>query len=133
MKSLGADEIIDYSVHDFTANGQQYDVVLDAVGKSSFFKSRKILEPHGIYASTELGFMMQNIFLSLLTPLLGGKKVMFPIPKAIKEDIIFFKEIIEAGKYSAVIDRTYNLEQMIEAAAYVETGEKTGNVVIVIR
>jgi len=90
MKSLGADDVIDYSVNDFTASGQQYDVVLDAVGKSSFFKSRKILGPHGIYASTELGFMMQNIFLSLLTPLFGGKKVMFPIPKATKEGIIIF-------------------------------------------
>ncbi len=130
MKSLGADDVIDYTKEDFTKNGKMYDVVMDAVGKSSFFRCKKLLKPGGIYFSTELGFLSQNIFLALLTPVTGGKKVMFPIPKDSKEDIIFFKELIEAGKYKPAIDRRYRLEQIVEAHKYVETGQKIGNVVI---
>ena len=132
VKSLGADEVIDYTKEDFTENGQIYDVVFDAVGKSSFFRCKKLLKPGGIYFSTDLGFLSQNIFLALLTPIIGGKKVMFSIPKGSKEEIVFLKELIEAGKYKAVIDRRYPLEQIIEATRYVETGQKTGNVVITL-
>ncbi len=139
VKSLGADEVIDYTKEDFTKNGKLYDVVIDAVGKSSFFRCKKILKPGGVYFSTELGYLAQNIFLALLTPIFSilpgrqsGKKVKFPIPKDSKEDIVFFKELIEAGKYKAVIDRSYTLEKIVEAAKYVETGQKTGNVVITI-
>jgi NADPH:quinone reductase-like Zn-dependent oxidoreductase len=132
IKSLGADFVIDYTIEDFTENGELYDVVLDVVGKSSFFRCKKILKPGGLYFSSELGYLSQNIFLALLTPLFGGKKVLFPIPKDRKEDIQFFRELIEAGKYKAVIDRTYRLEQIVEATKYVETGQKTGNVVIEI-
>ena len=132
LKSLGADEVIDYIKEDFTQNRQQYDVVIDAVGKSSYFRCRKILKPKGIYISTELGYLSQNIFLALLTPLFGGKKVFFPIPKDTKEDIVFLKELMETGKYKAVIDRIYPFEQLVEATRYVETGEKIGNVVITV-
>jgi NADPH:quinone reductase-like Zn-dependent oxidoreductase len=130
VKSLGATFVIDYTKVDFTKNGQIYDAVFDAVGKSSYFRCKKLLKPGGIYFSTELGFLAQNIFLALLAPIIRGKKVMFPIPKDCKEDIIFFKELIEAGKYKAVIDRIYPLEQIAEAHRYVEKGQKTGNVVI---
>ena len=132
LKSLGADDVIDYTKEEFTENGKSYDVVIDAVGKSSFFRCRKILKPKGIYFSTELGYLSQNIFLALLTPLFGGKKVLFPIPKDTKEDIVFIKDLMEAGKYKAVIDRTYPFEQIVEATRYVETGQKVGNVVITI-
>jgi NADPH:quinone reductase-like Zn-dependent oxidoreductase len=139
VKSLGAHDVIDYTKEDFTKNGKLYDVVLDAVGKSSFFRCKKILKPGGVYFSTELGYLSQNIFLALLTPLFGilpgrqkGKKVKFPIPKDSTEDIVFFKELIEAGKYKAVIDRCYTLEEIAEAAKYVETGQKSGNVVITV-
>ena len=132
VKALGATEVIDYTKEDFTANGQKYDVVFDAVGKSSFFRCKQLLKTGGIYFSTDLGFLSQNIFLALLTPIMGGKKVMFPIPKDRKEDIIFLKELIEGGKYKAVIDRRYPLEQIVEATRYVETGQKTGNVVITL-
>ncbi len=132
LKSLGADKVIDYTKKDFTEIKQKYDVVIDAVGKSSFFRCRKILKPTGIYVSTELGDWSQNIFLALLTPLFGGRKVLFPIPKDTKEDIEFIKELMVKGKYKAVIDRIYPFEQLIEATRYVETGEKVGNVVITI-
>lgn len=132
VRSLGADETIDYTKEDFTNNGQLYDVVLDAVGKSSFFRCKKLLKPKGIYISTELGYLGQNIFLALLTPIMGGKQVKFPIPKDCKEDIILFKELIEAGEYKAVIDKIYPLEQIIEAVKYVESGQKIGNVVITL-
>src|SRR3989339_111565 len=132
VKSLGANEVIDYTKEDFTKSGQLYDVVFDAVGKSSFFRCKKLLKPGGIYFSTDLGFLSQNIFLVLLTSIIGGKKVLFPIPKVSKEDIVFFKELIEKGKYRAVIDRSYRLEDIVEATKYVETGQKTGNVVITL-
>lgn len=133
VKSLGANKVIDYTKEDFTNCGELFDVVFDSVGKSSFGKCKKILKSKGIYISSELGYMSQNIYYALCTPLFGGKKVLFPIPVDKKEDIIFFKELIEAGKYKAIIDRTYPLEQIIEATKYVETGEKTGNVVITIK
>lgn len=132
VKSLGADEAIDYTQQDFTNTETLYDVILDAVGKSTFFKCKKILKPGGVYFSTELGPGWQNVFLPLITPLLGSKRVKFPIPTDSQKDILFFKELIETGKYKAVIDRKYSLEQIIEATRYVETGQKTGNVVITI-
>ncbi len=130
VKSLGANKIIDYTKEDFTKSEEVYDVVLDAVGKSTFFKCKHLLKPKGVYFSTELGPYSQNPFLALITPLFGGRKVKFPIPTDSKADIIFFRELIEGGHFKAVIDRTYSLEQIIEATTYVETGQKTGNVVI---
>lgn len=132
IKFLGADEVIDYTKEDFTKCGQTFDVVLDCVGKSSFFRCKKILKPGGVYFSTELGYLSQNIFLALITPLLGGKKVKFPIPTDSQKDIEFFKDLIEAGNYKAVIDRTYPLEHIVEATKYVELAQKTGNVVITV-
>jgi NADPH:quinone reductase-like Zn-dependent oxidoreductase len=130
VKSLGADKVIDYTKEDFTKSDQDYDFVFDAVGKSSFGACKKMLKPHGIYCSTELGFLDQNIFLVPLTSMLGGKKVIFPIPKDSKEDVIFFKTLIETGKFKPVIDRTYPLEKTADAYRYVEKGQKIGNVVI---
>lgn len=132
LKSLGVDYVIDYTKEDFTQNGLLYDVVIDAVGKSSFFRCKKILKPRGIYFSTELGYLSQNIFLALFTPLFRGRKVLFPIPKDTKEDIVFIKTLMETGEYKAIIDRIYPFEKIIEATRYVETGQKTGNVVITI-
>lgn len=130
VKSLGATRVIDYTKEDFTACEEIFDVVLDAVGKSSYYKCKKILKRGGIYYSSELGFMAQNIFLSIWTPFFSRRKVKFPIPKDNQEDVIFFKELIEGGHFRAVIDKTYPLEQIVEATKYVETGEKMGNVVI---
>ncbi len=132
IKSLGADFLIDYLKEDFTKSTEHYDFIFDTVGKSSFFKCKHLLKPKGVYISSELGYLSQNVFLALWSLLFGNKKVKFPIPTDSKKDLLFFKEIIESGKYKAVIDKTYTLENIIEATKYVETGEKTGNVVITI-
>ena len=132
VKSLGANLVIDYLKEEFTEKQEVYDVVLDAVGKSTFLKCKKILKPGGIYYSSELGAYSQNVFYALFTPLLGGKKVKFPIPTDSQKDILLFKSIIEQGRYKAVIDKIFPLEKIIEATKYVETGEKTGNVVITV-
>jgi NADPH:quinone reductase-like Zn-dependent oxidoreductase len=130
VKSLGADTVIDYNEEDFTKCGQKFDAVFDAVGKSSFRRCSSLLKPGGIYLSSELGFLAQNPLLALWTPGIGGKRIEFPIPKVTKKDVCFFRELVEAGKYKAVIDRRYPLERIVEAYRYVETGQKTGNVVI---
>lgn len=132
VRSLGADEIVDYTKDDFTALGSTFDVVLDSVGKSSFARCRRLLTPGGIYYSSELGPYWQNPLLALITPVLRGKRVGFPIPTDSQKDIESFRDLIAAGKYRAVIDRTYPLERIVEATRYVETGEKVGNVVITV-
>lgn len=132
VKSLGADVVIDFEKDDFTKTDQKFHVVFDAVGKSSFRKCKPLLLKKGIYISTELGKNSENIFLAILTPFLGGKKVLFPIPFIDKKDLTFFKQLIENGEYKPIIDREYKLEQVVEAYKYVETGQKTGNVILKI-
>jgi NADPH:quinone reductase-like Zn-dependent oxidoreductase len=130
VRGLGADRVIDYTAEDFTKDNQRYDVVLDSVGKSSFGQCTRLLKPDGIYISSELGPRAQNPFLALIAPLHGGKKVMFPIPKHDQLMVEYLRKLIESGKFKPVIDRTYPLDQIVEAYRYVETGQKTGNVVI---
>jgi len=133
VKSLGADHVVDYTTEDFTKLTTTFDVVFDAVGKSSFSKCKPLLKKKGIYMSTELGPGSQNPFLAMITPWLGGKKVLFPIQFMKKEDLLFIKELLESGKFKPVIDRSYPLEKTREAHYYVETGQKIGNVVITVR
>jgi NADPH:quinone reductase-like Zn-dependent oxidoreductase len=130
VKGLGADRVIDYTAEDFTKDTQTYDVVLDAVGKSSFGRTKRLLKPGGIYLSSDLGPLSQNPVLALVTPLLRGKKVMFPIPRDNQEMVRYFKGLLESGAFRPLIDRRYRLDQIVEAYTYVETGQKTGNVVI---
>jgi NADPH:quinone reductase-like Zn-dependent oxidoreductase len=132
VRSLGADEVIDYTREDFTKNGKTYDVVFDAVGKHSFRRSRRSLKPDGVFVTTDLGFMWHAPLLLLLTRWIGDKKVKVGITKYAKEDVLLLKELIEAGRYRAVIDRRYPLEDVVEATKYVETGQKTGNVVLTV-
>jgi NADPH:quinone reductase-like Zn-dependent oxidoreductase len=128
VESLGADRVIDYTQEDFTKNGQTYDVILDAVGKQSFRRSRGSLEPGGIFLPTD---GLANLMWAQLTRRSRGKKVVFQIPpRQTKQDVVFLKELVEAGKYRPVIDRTYPLEDVVEATRYVETEQKTGNVVL---
>jgi NADPH:quinone reductase-like Zn-dependent oxidoreductase len=130
VKSLGADEVIDYTKQDFTKTNHKFNFIFDAVGKSSFGQCKPLLTPKGIYISTELGKNGENIWLALLTPLAGGKRLLFPIPTISKEDVLFLKNLAETGKFKPVIDRTYKFEEIVEATRYVESGQKTGNVVI---
>lgn len=132
VRTLGADEVIDYTKEDFTKNGQTYDIVFDSVGKHSFRRCRGSLEPGGIFIETDLGFMWHVPPLALLSRWIGDKRVTLPIPKYTKENVAFIKELIEAGEYRAVIDRSYPLEQVVEATKYVETQQKTGNVVLTV-
>jgi NADPH:quinone reductase-like Zn-dependent oxidoreductase len=130
VKSLGADRVIDYTKEDFTKKGEMYDVIFDAVGMLSFSRCRGSLKPGGIYNPTD---GLQNVILAPLTSRLGGKRVIFPIPpRYTKKDVLFLKGLIEAGRYRAVIDRCYPLEDVIEATRYVETKRKAGNVVLSI-
>jgi NADPH:quinone reductase-like Zn-dependent oxidoreductase len=132
VRSLGADEVVDYTQDDFTKNGETYDVIFDAVGKHSFRRCRGSVKPGGIFLCTDLGFMWHVPVLTLLTRWVGDKRVTIPMPKYHQEDVVLLKELIEAGKYRAVVDRTYPLEQVVEATRYVETGQKTGNVVLTV-
>jgi NADPH:quinone reductase-like Zn-dependent oxidoreductase len=132
VRGLGADRVIDYTAGDFTRDEQKYDVVLDSVGKSSFGQCKRLLKPDGIYISSELGPRAQNPFLALIAPLHGGKKVLFPIPKHDQLMVRYLRGLIESGEFKPVIDRTYPLDQIVEAYRYVETGQKTGNVVIIL-
>ncbi len=136
VKSLGANRIIDYTKEDFTKDEQSYNFVFDTVGKSSFFKCKHLLQPGGIYLSSDLGYMAQNMFLPLITPIMkpltGNKKTVFPVPVETRSSILLIKKLIEQGKFKAVIDRKYPLEKIADAYRYVEKGQKTGNVVIVV-
>jgi NADPH:quinone reductase-like Zn-dependent oxidoreductase len=133
VKSLGADKVIDYTKEDFTQSGQIYDIIFDAVGKSSFSRCKRVLTQNGVYLSTTL--TMATMPQALWTSMIGGKKAMFaatglrPARERAK-DLIFLRELIETGKLKSVIDRCYPLEQIAEAHRHVDTGHKKGNVVI---
>jgi NADPH:quinone reductase-like Zn-dependent oxidoreductase len=130
VRSLGADEVIDYLKDDFTKNGKTYDVIFDAVGKHSFGRSKGSLKPGGRYIATD---HLGNILLAAWTGRFGDKKVIFAIPpRYTQEDMLFLKQLIEAGRYRAVIDRHYPLEQVVEATKYVESQQKVGNVVLTV-
>ncbi len=132
VKALGADTVIDYKTQDFTKTENKYAFIFDAVGKSSFGQCKPLLTNKGIYISTELGKNGENIWYALTTPILGGKKLLFPIPSITKEDVLFLKPLVETGAFKPVIDSYYSLEQIVAAYKYVESGQKTGNVVIKI-
>ncbi|MBA2642667.1 MAG: zinc-binding dehydrogenase, partial [Actinobacteria bacterium] len=115
---------------DFAKNGKTYDVVFDAVGKHSFRRCRRSLKPGGIYVSTDPGFLLHVPVLALLTRWFGDKRLAMGMTRYTKKDVLFLKGLIEAGRYRPVIDRLYPLEDVVEATKYVETGQKTGNVVL---
>ncbi len=132
VKSLGADFVIDYQTQDFTQTENKFQFIFDAVGKSSFKQCKSLLTEKGIYISTELGKNGANVFLAMFSPLSRGKKVLFPIPTINQADVIFLKELAENGEFTPVIDRIYRLDQIVEAYKYVESAQKTGNVVLKI-
>ena len=131
VRALGADHVVDYRREDFTATDAVYDVVFDAVGKSSLGRCRPLLREGGYYLSSELGPWCQNPLMALWTPLARSRvQVRFPVPFYRKWEVLALKELAEAGRFTPVIDRAYPLDEIVAAAAYVETGEKIGNVVI---
>lgn len=133
MEKLGADHIIDYTQQDFTQLATQYNFVFDSIGKSSFGRCKPVLSKQGVYISSEPGWMAQNIFFALMKPIIGSKKVVFPIPLNVAASLALVKKLIENNQHTAVIDREYEFQHIAEAFRYVETGQKTGNVVIKIQ
>ena len=128
--SLGADQVIDYTREDFTRNGETYDVIFNAVGMQSFGRCKGSLKPGGAYLATD---HLHNVALALWTSRFGDKRVVFPIPpRYTKQDVLFLSQLIQEGKYRAVIDRRYPLEDVIDATRYVETKQKTGNVLLTV-
>jgi NADPH:quinone reductase-like Zn-dependent oxidoreductase len=132
VHSLGAAEVIDYTQQDFTAGGAQYDVIFDAVGQHSFRRSRRALKAKGTYVDTDLGYLFHLPLLVLATRLTGGQRAQIGLARFRKDDVLHLKELIEAGRYRPVIDRTYPLDEVVEATRYVETGRKVGNVVLTV-
>ena len=130
VKSLGADKVIDYTKEDFTKSGETYDIIFDTVGKTSFSRCKNLLKQKGIYLATVFG--LQELVHMLWTSMIGSKKAIYTVATERTEDLIFLKELIEAGKIKPVIDRRYPLEQTAEAHRYAEKGHKKGNVVITL-
>ncbi len=129
-RSLGADRVIDYTQEDFTRNGETYDIIFDAVGKRPFWQCKASLKRGGSYLATD---GLANLLLAMWTARFGSKRVLFSIPpRYTQQDVRFLKELIENGEYRAVIDRTYPLEDVVEASRYVETEQKVGNVVLIV-
>ena len=132
VASLGADHVIDYTTEDFTTHGATYDVVFDAVGKTSFARCKPLLRPKGVFLATDFGPFPWNPLLALTTRVVGSRKVLFPLPKDNQEIVKYLRERLQAGEFRPVIDRTYPLDDIAEAYRYVDTEQKVGNVVITV-
>ncbi len=132
VAALGPATVIDYQTEDFTAIDQRFDLVFDAVGKTTFGACRHLIEPSGFYVATELGPWFQNVLLVLPTRVLPGPRVLFPIPMASHRSMAFIVDAIVGGSYRPMIDRSYPMEDVVEAYRYVERGEKLGNVVLAV-
>ena len=130
VNNLGADTMIDYKAEDFTKSGKEYDLIFDAVGKLSLFGSMKALKEGGIFLDAV--HMMRRGVQAKFATMRSSKKILGGTATGLVEDLVFFKELIEAGEIKPVIDRTYPLEEIAEAHRYVETGRKKGNVIITV-
>ena len=133
IKGLNPDRVIDYKITDYWKEDIIYDYVFDAVGKSSFSQSKPVLSKKGVYISSELGKNWENVYLSIFTPFLGGKRVKFPFPKNITKTVEHMSKLINQGKFRPLIDRSFPFEEIVEAYSYVEKGFKTGNVILKIQ
>jgi len=130
VKSLGADRAIDYTAEDFSRIGETFDFVVDAVGKTTFFRCRRLLKPGGVFAATDVGPWCQTLVLALWSAIIQSNRVVIPVPGRITGFVDFVKGLMEAGRFRAVIDRKYPLAEIADAYRYVETGQKVGIVVI---
>jgi len=133
LRRLGADDVIDHRAVDFTALGRRWDVIIDAVGKRSFRQCRRSLTPGGVYFHTELGFLWTNPLLALAIGWTPGRTAPFAVPHYRTADIELVARLMAEGRFQAVVDRTYPLDQIVDAHRFVETGTKVGNVVITVR
>jgi NADPH:quinone reductase-like Zn-dependent oxidoreductase len=132
VRSLGADEVVDYTKEDFTVGRGGYDIVFDAVGKTSYRKCRDLLKPRGFYLETDLGERWENPVLGVVTRLRKGKQVRVPFPHYTQQNILALRDLLRQGAYRAVIDRRYPLDEIVTATQYVESEQKIGNVVLVV-
>jgi NADPH:quinone reductase-like Zn-dependent oxidoreductase len=130
IEKMGVSKVIPFDKEDFTKLPDQFDVVLDAVGKSTFGKCKPILKENGIYMSSELGDGIENLYLPLTTSIRGGKRVIFPIPTDIKGSMGYIQGLLIAGSFTPLLDRSYPLEKAKEAYQYVAAGKKIGNVIL---
>lgn len=130
VKSLGAEQVIDYTAEDFTRNGETYDLIFDVLGKSSFSACKSSLKPNGLYLLAS--FKMKPLFQMLWTKMFGSKKVICALANENSEDLIFVKELVEEGKFKSIIDKSYPLAEAAEAHRYVESGLKKGNVILIM-
>jgi NADPH:quinone reductase-like Zn-dependent oxidoreductase len=130
VTGLGADRVIDYTVTDFTADPERFDAVFDAVGKSSFGACRGLLQPDGVYVSSELGPGGQNLLLAMAGPLMRGRTVRFPFPRIDQQLVQRFAGMLAAATFRPVVDRSYPLEEIVAAYRYVESGQKLGSVLL---
>jgi NADPH:quinone reductase-like Zn-dependent oxidoreductase len=128
VTSIGADHVIDYTKEDFSQSGIKYDIIFDTIGKSPFSASVKAIRESGYYLITT--HKLPRFFRIVWQNLTSTKKVISPLLKETKQDLIYLKELIETGKLKAIIDKTFSLEETVEAHKYVESGEKKGHVVI---
>ena len=130
VRSLGARDVLDRLREDFTKNGKTYDVIFDAVGKHSFRRCRRSLKPGGIYITVDLGFMYHVPLVAVITRFVGRRRAKLGFGRYRRQDLLLIKDLVDSGKYRPVIDRRYELDEIVEATRYVESGQKTGNVVL---
>lgn len=130
IRSFGIDKVIDYEKEDFTGLEEKFDVIFDAVGKSTFRKCKPIMKENGFYLSSELGDGIENLYLPLITKLKGGKRVLFPIPTDIKGSLHVIQNAVNEGGFRPIIERKFPLDKAKEVYEYVASGSKTGNVVL---
>ena len=132
VAGLGADRVVDRTTTDFTADDQRYDFVFDAVGKCSFRQCRRLLKPHGIWTSTDLGPLSLNPLLAVVTRWSRGPRVQFPVPRIDQRMVEELEGLVESRRFTPLVDRTYALDEIADAYRYVETQQKVGNVVIIV-
>ena len=128
VQNLGADKVFDYTKEDFTQNGEQYDLIVDILGRGNFARSKKVLKENGRYLF--VSFKMKQLLQMAWTSISGSKKVICALAPENKDDMLFIKTLIEEGKYKAIIDKTFPMTKAAEAHRYVEEGNKQGQIVI---
>lgn len=129
-RTLRADRVVDYTAEDYTRVDDSLDFVLDAVGKADYFEARKLLKPEGAFSAADFGPRSQNLLLWLVSPLMRSRRFMFPLPKQPRAAVKTAATMLERGELRAVVDRIHTLEEIVSAYRYVETGQKTGIVVV---